>query len=126
MAEVLTLADLPPEVAADVMKRIRIRLRPPLPPELSWEADTEQPHSGPPTESAEVEFTSSSKGERVEFVDRPSRPPLTCEVPDELILSSEMSAPCDLPADGPTERVTARDGGEYKLECWFGEESLGQ
>jgi hypothetical protein len=40
--------------------------------------------------------------------------------------SLENPAPFDLPVDGPTERVTARDAGEYKLECWFGEEKLGE
>lgn len=80
MPELLSLAELPPEVADQVMKRIRIRLRPPLPPELSWAAD--QPADGPPSEYADAEFADRGRGEVVQPVERPTRPSLTCEVPD--------------------------------------------
>jgi hypothetical protein len=83
MPETLTLAELPPDVAEQVMKRIRVRLRPPLPPELTWEADDDQPGDGPPTETADVEFTSRGKGVVVHATVVPTVPRLVCEVPTE-------------------------------------------
>jgi hypothetical protein len=82
MPGAVTLAELPPEMAEQVMKRIRIRLRPPLPPELSWESDSDE-HDGPPTESADVEFRTRGLGEVVWPVDRQLAPQLVCEVADE-------------------------------------------
>jgi hypothetical protein len=83
MPEMLTLAELPPDVAEQVMKRIRIRLRPPLPPELSWEADTEQPGDEPPTEAADVEFVGRGQGVVVYPAMQPTVAQLVCEVPSE-------------------------------------------
>jgi hypothetical protein len=83
MADVLTLADLPPDVAESILKRIRVRLRPPLPPELSWVADDGQPVDGPPTETADVEFVGRGQGVVVHPVMRPAVVQLVCEVPTE-------------------------------------------
>lgn len=126
MAETMTLAELPPDVAEPMLKRILVRLRPPLPPELSWVPDPDQPSDGRPTETTDVEFVSRGKGMVVPPVNSPTATRLASVMLDDPIPSLEMSAPYDLAPDGPTERVNTRDGGEYTLECWFGEEELGQ